>query len=433
MADNDKEKNQSNINASSNGTIPPATADYEVSEENYSFWGAVWRRFRRHKLAIFGLWVLVIVFLFSFVGPVIYTTDPSANIFEEDVANYYLSQINKVIKKDPAIKEYLGQSLTQFEQDLKTADQLKAKAANGDYEALSQLAFSRSDISSLSMQILSQMASYTDSNGNQPYTYFLDMTRYLSPPGLPVGAPGHPLGTDDQGRDLLARVMFGGKVSFTIGVVSALIAVILGSLIGLVAGYVGGIVDTLLMRFVDIMLSIPSMPLLLALAPLIRRWTKTLTEGMGLGVFGAILPMVLVLAIFGWMGLSRLVRGEVLSLREQQFIEAARAIGVPTSRILSRHLFPNVIAPVVVAASLAVAGNIIEEASLSFLGFGIQPPATSWGQILNVAINFINSPEQIVRYWNMIFIPGALLFLTVLSFNFAGDGLRDAVDPRMKL
>jgi len=187
------------------------------------------------------------------------------------------------------------------------------------------------------------------------------------------------------------------------------------------------------MRFVDIMLSIPTMPLLLALSPLLRRWTKSLTEGMGLGVFGSILPMVLVLALFGWMSLSRLVRAQVLSLKEQQFIEAAQAIGVPTSRILSRHLFPNVIAPVVVAASLAVAGNILSEASLSFLGFGIQPPATSWGQILNVAVNFINSPQQIVRYWNMIFIPGALLFFTVLSFNFAGDGLRDAVDPRMKL
>jgi len=280
------------------------------------------------------------------------------------------------------------------------------------------LSWSRSDLASAGMQIISMVASYTDSNGNQPFASYMDLTRYLSPPGLPVGAPGHPLGTDDQGRDLLARIMFGGKVSFAIGIASALIAVILGSLVGLVAGYVGGIVDSLLMRFVDIMLSIPTMPLL---------------QGMGLGVFGSILPMVLVLALFGWMGLSRLVRGQVLSLKEQQFIEAAQAIGVPTSRVLSKHLFPNVIAPVVVAASLAVAGNILSEASLSFLGFGIQPPATSWGQILNVAVNFINSPQQIVRYWNMIFIPGALLFFTVLSFNFAGDGLRDAVDPRMKL
>jgi peptide/nickel transport system permease protein len=432
MADNDKEKKE-NLNNDNGTSATTVTADYEVPQESYSFWGAVWRRFRRHKLAIFGLWVLVIVFLFSFVGPIIYTTDPAANIFEEDVANYYLYEINKVVKKDPAVKDYLGASLTDFQNDLKAANELKAKAAAGDYEALSELASKRSDISALSMQILSQLASYTDSKGNMPYAYFLNLTRYLTPPGLPVGAPGHPLGTDDQGRDLLARIMFGGKVSFTIGIVSALIAVILGSLVGLVAGYVGGLTDTLLMRFVDIMLSIPSLPLLLALAPLIRRWTKTLTESMGLGVFGAILPMVIVLAVFGWMGLSRLVRGEVLSLKEQQFIEAARAIGVPTSRVLSRHLFPNVIAPVVVAASLAVAGNILAEASLSFLGFGIQPPATSWGQILNVAINFINSPEQLVRYWNMIFIPGTLLFLTVLSFNFAGDGLRDAVDPRMKL
>lgn len=429
MSDKDQEKKLSSNTNNNNGT----DNDYEVAQESYSFWGAVWRRFKRHKLAIVGLWILVFVFIFSFIGPVFYTLDPSENIFEEDVANFYMYKINQAIKKNPGLKEYLGTMLTDFEQTLARANDLKAKAAAGDYQALSELSWSRSDLAATGMQIISMVATYTDSNGNQPFASYMDLTRYLSPPGLPVGAPGHPLGTDDQGRDLLARIMFGGKVSFAIGIASALIAVILGSLVGLVAGYVGGIVDSLLMRFVDIMLSIPTMPLLLALSPLLRRWTKSLTEGMGLGVFGSILPMVLVLALFGWMSLSRLVRAQVLSLKEQQFIEAAQAIGVPTSRILSRHLFPNVIAPVVVAASLAVAGNILSEASLSFLGFGIQPPATSWGQILNVAVNFINSPQQIVRYWNMIFIPGALLFFTVLSFNFAGDGLRDAVDPRMKL
>ncbi|NPV88561.1 ABC transporter permease [Coprothermobacteraceae bacterium] len=409
------------------------TKDYEVAEKSFSFWGAVWRRFRRHKLAMFGLWVLVIVFLFSFVGPVFYTKDVGANIFEEDVAIYYEYKIEKAIAKDPALKDYLGVSWEDFKAKVETAKALKQRAEAGDFEALTQLSMERSDIVSLSVQILSMMSSYTDASGNQPYANYMDMMKYIQPPGLPVGAPGYPLGTDDQGRDLLARLMFGGKVSFTIGIVSALVAMLLGTTVGLVAGYAGGLTDALLMRFVDIMLSIPTLPLLLALAPLIRKWTKTLSEQMGLGVFGSIVPMIVVLAVFGWMGLSRLVRGQVLSLKEQQFVEAARAIGAPTGRILTKHLFPNTIAPVVVATSLAVAGNILTEASLSFLGFGVQPPATSWGQILNVAINFINSPVQLTRYWNMIFVPGTLLFITILSFNFAGDGLRDAVDPRMKL
>jgi peptide/nickel transport system permease protein len=222
----------------------------------------------------------------------------------------------------------------------------------------------------------------------------------------------HLLGTDELGHDVFTRLLYAGRISLTVGFTAACTAAILGTLVGGVAGFYGRWPDNVLMRFTDIMFSIPGLPVLIVLA-----------RYMG----GSVLGIVLVLSVFAWMGTARLVRGEMLRLRTQDFIDAARALGASDTRILIRHLVPNALAPVFVAATLTVGGAILSEAGLSFLGIGIQPPTPSWGNMLQNAQDFIWTTPWLAVW------PGAMIFLTVLCVNFLGDGLRDALDPRLKL
>lgn len=222
----------------------------------------------------------------------------------------------------------------------------------------------------------------------------------------------HPLGTDELGHDVLTRLLYAGRISLLVGFSAAIAAVILGMIVGGIAGFYGGWLDNLLMRFTDVMFSLPDLPILIIIARYIG---------------GRVDGIIFVLVIFAWMGPARLVRGELLKLRTREFTEAARAIGASDTRILARHLIPNSLAPVIVAATLTVGGAILSEAALSFLGIGIQPPTPSWGNMLQNAQDFIWTTP-----WLAIW-PGAMIFLTVLCFNFLGDGLRDALDPRLKM
>lgn len=223
----------------------------------------------------------------------------------------------------------------------------------------------------------------------------------------------HPFGTDELGRDTLSRILYGGRISLFVGFASVFSAIIIGVFVGALSGYYGGLADTLLMRFTDIMFSIPVLPLLVVLASVIPG--------------GGVWKIILVITIFGWMTDARLVRGVYLSLKEQEFTEAARAIGASNARIIWRHLLPNSMAPIIVSSTLGVGGNIIYEAALSYLGFGIMPPTPSWGNMLqNAQSAMFNAP------W-LIWFPGLAIFVTVLAFNFLGDGLRDALDPRLKV
>lgn len=222
----------------------------------------------------------------------------------------------------------------------------------------------------------------------------------------------HWLGTDDLGRDVLSRLLFAGRVSLLVGLCSAAIAVIVGTLVGAVAGYYGRFIDQILSRIIDIVLSLPIVPLALVLSAFIEVTPLRLT---------------LILASVSWMGVARLVRGEFLELRNAQFTDAARSIGTPNRRIIFVHLLPNAISPIVVAATLLVAYAILLESALSFLGFGLQPPTASWGNMLYNANRYMrNAP------WLSIF-SGVLITLTVASINFVGDGLREAIDPRLKM
>jgi peptide/nickel transport system permease protein len=238
--------------------------------------------------------------------------------------------------------------------------------------------------------------------------------------GCPADQPQHLMGTDELGRDLFTRILYGGRVSLSIGVMAMFLAVLVGAIIGGVAGFYGGWVDNVLMRFTDMMLAFPQLFILIILAIALRDIPIEALRGTA---FASVLSIVLVIAILAWMQVARLVRASFLSLKEKEFSEAARCLGVPNWRIMLRHLLPNAMSAVIVAATFRVATSIITESGLSYLGFGVQPPTPTWGNMLK------NAQTMMTRApWTAIF-PGLMIFVTVIAINFIGDGLRDALDP----
>jgi len=229
----------------------------------------------------------------------------------------------------------------------------------------------------------------------------------LEPPGRT-----HPLGTDDLGRDILSRMIWGARISLAVGFVAVGISTMVGILLGAISGYYGGWTDRVLMRFVDIMLSIPTFFLLLAVIAFLEP---------------SIWNIMIVIGLTSWMGVSRLVRAEVLSSKEREFALAARAIGAGDLRMIFKHILPNSMAPVLVSAVLGVAGAILVESALSFLGIGVQPPTASWGNILTAGKDNIE-----IAWWLSVF-PGLAILVTVLAYNLLGEGIRDSIDPRLKI
>jgi peptide/nickel transport system permease protein len=295
----------------------------ELDEHKHrSLWGDVWIQFRKHKLAMVGVTILVFLILLVTVGPLIYTTDPA----------------------------------------------------------------------------------------------YIDVVAANSQPSLE-----HPMGTDNLGRDTLARVMAGGQISMAVGVTAMLIAMFFGTTIGLLAGYFSKL-DGPLMRITDMFLALPQLPLLLVMIFLLR---DTLRAAFGPEV-GIFLLIVFVIGILNWMATSRVVRAEVLSIKEQEYILAAYSIGTRQYRILTRHVFPNVLSPIMVSATLGIAAAIITESALSFLGLGFPSDFPTWGRLLYDGKDFLTITPSLV-FW-----PGLFISLTVLSVNFIGDGLRDALDPRLR-
>jgi peptide/nickel transport system permease protein len=233
----------------------------------------------------------------------------------------------------------------------------------------------------------------------------IDITQRLRPPGW-----GHPLGTDDLGRDVLARILYGARISLLVGFVAVGIATLIGILVGAMAGFYGRWVDALLMRFVDIILCFPTFFLILAVIAFLEP---------------SIWNIMIIIGLTGWMGVARLVRAEFLSLRGRDFVVAAQSIGATDQRLIFRHILPNALSPVIVSATLGVAGAILTESALSFLGIGVQPPTPSWGNML------ITGKQTLGSAWWLSVFPGMAILLTVLGYNLLGEGLRDALDPRM--
>lgn len=242
--------------------------------------------------------------------------------------------------------------------------------------------------------------------------------------GYQAPSAAHPLGTDSIGRDVLARVVIAGRTSLAIGLSVAFGAAIIGSIVGVSAGYFGGKVDSALMWFANVMMSIPSMPLLLTVAVIVAN------EESKVGPIIQKLPewsrIAMVLIMLGWMGVSRVVRSQVVSLRNQEFVEAAIALGGSHKRVMAVHILPNCVSVLAVFTTLAVSGAILAESALSFLGFGVQPPAATWGNMLAEGRDLVT----ILNYWWVVWCPALAIFVTVLSVNFIGDGVRDALDPK---
>jgi peptide/nickel transport system permease protein len=230
-------------------------------------------------------------------------------------------------------------------------------------------------------------------------------TRYLAP------SAEHPMGTDKFGRDILSRVIYGARISLSIGFIAVAISVTLGTLVGAVAGYFGGWVDNVAMRLVDLLISFPRLVLLLAVIALFQP---------------SIFLIIAVLGVTGWMGTSRIVRGQFLSLREQEFVQATEALGYGSGRIIFRHILPNAMAPIIVVATLGIGNTILTEAALSFLGLGVQPPTASWGSMVS------DGKDALINAWWIATFPGLAIVLTVVCFNLLGDAARDALDPRLR-
>jgi len=255
----------------------------------------------------------------------------------------------------------------------------------------------------LSMFLLSLLAPFI--TPYEPNT--LDAYHVLLPP-----SSAHWFGTDEVGRDVLTRMLYGARISLKVGFIAVGIATLIGTVVGLVAGYYGGWMDSLLMRFVDIMFCFPTFFLILAVIAILEP---------------SIWYIMLVIGLTGWMGVARLVRAEVLSIRERDYVVAARVIGCSDLRIIFRHILPNAVGPVLVYATLGIAGAILTESSLSFLGIGVPPPTPSWGNILASGKEFLE-----FAWWLFLF-PGLAIMVTVLSYYLVGEGIRDALDPRFTI
>jgi len=295
-----------------------------TNKKQRTLWGDAWRRFKKHRLAMFGSIVIILLTLTVLIGPSLWTVDRDALDF-----------------------------------------------------------------------------AYTMSN--------------------PI--PEHPLGTDELGRDMLSRALYGGRISLSVGVTAMLIAVSLGSLIGAVSGYLGGYVDEVLSFLTNLFLSLPQLPLLLLTVYLFR---DSVTKVLGLE-FGMFVIVVTMVGILAWMSTARIVRASFISLKQKEFVEAAVCVGVKQSSIMFKHILPNAMSPIIVAATLEIGSAILSESTLSFLGIGFPPDTPTWGRLVTDGSQYL----QIAPHLPLI--PAALIFVTVLSINFMGDGLRDALDPRSRL
>ncbi len=234
-----------------------------------------------------------------------------------------------------------------------------------------------------------------------------DLDAILLPPCAP-----HPLGTDEEGRDVLARMIYGTRVSLSVGFISVFLYVAIGILFGALAGYFGGWVDMAISRVIEVMMCFPTFFLILAVLAFIG---PSLTN------------IMIVIGVTSWPGIARLVRGEFLKLRRQDFVTAGKTVGAGSARLIFRHILPNSLAPVLVSATFGITSAILTESSLSFLGFGVQPPTPSWGEILSQSRDFMD-----IAWWLAIF-PGLAIFISITAYNLVGEGLRDAIDPRMKI
>ncbi len=334
--------------------IAAETQEEEVTYKEMSPLRLVARRFFRSKLSIVGIVMIVAVFLFSFLGPVIYDRWGEEEVDRTPVKNQFVY------------------TYTQ-----------------------------------------------TDADGNEfTVTEVLEHVSNINSYAPPGGA--HILGTDDKGYDVFSRLMYGGRISLLIGFIVVILETLLGVVLGGISGYFGGWVDQVIMRVVDVFNCIPTLPILLIASAVIDSWHVSADQ--------RIYILMVIITVFGWSGTARLVRGQILSLREQEYITATEVMGLPTWRKIFKHLIPNVMPQLIVSMTLGLGSVILYESTLSYLGLGVQLPKAAWGTMIATA----NDPQVLSYHLNMWLPAGLLIVIAILGFNFVGDGLRDAMDPKAR-
>lgn len=376
-------------------------------EKAQPMWKMVLSQFLEHKLAVVGACIITLFLLVSIFAPTIQSIT-GLNPDAQNVAQRYLApmttaqvgqdvretQVEKFIEANPEIAGLIQKALVEKEVVTVAEEDAIYELASRDM---------KESIVALKSLDLPQADSLIE--------LFKEFTTF------------HLFGTDELGRDVFIRLVYGTRVSMGVGIMVALASALIGLLIGSIAGFYGGIVDTVLMRVTDALLSLPHIPVLIVIAAIDLSkipWMQALVSTSNESIF----KMVVILCLFSWMAVARLVRGSILSIREREFVLAARTLGAKDSTIIIRHMFPNVIAPMLVAITLGVGESILFEAALSFLGLGIMPPTPSWGNMLN------NAQELIYQAPFLAVLPGILILLTTISFNYLGDGLQDAIDPK---
>lgn len=367
----------------------------------------VWSQFKEHKLAVAGAFVIAFFVMISLGAPLIQKItglDPDA----QNVANRYLpplstahagmdvkeSELEKWILQNPDLSHELALELQQ-----------NAIVSSSGEDALYDLLLLETPQAIAELKKLSSASAISLQKLMKNFKTF------------------HLFGTDELGRDVFIRLVYGTRVSMGVGVLVAFASALIGLLIGSLAGFYGGLLDSVLMRVTDALLSLPQIPVLIVLAAIDLTKLPTL-NAMITASNQSIVKMVIILCLFSWMTVARLVRGSILSIREREFVLAAKTLGAKDSTIIIRHMFPNVLAPMLVSITLGVGESILFEAALSFLGLGIMPPTPSWGNMLN------NAQELIYQAPFLAILPGVLILLTVVSFNYLGDGLQEAIDPK---
>ncbi len=334
------------------------TQDQVVEEETYkemSPMKLILRRFFRSRLSVVGLIILVFLFLFSFLGPVIYNKWEEIEVDRTPTITIYEEEYKYV-------NEY-GEEIIIIQETEIVSDNLKAAPSKD-----------------------------------------------------------HLLGTDEKGMDVFVRLMYGGRISLTIGFIVVILETLIGVLLGGIAGYFGGKVDQLIMRIVDVFNCIPMLPILLIASAVLDSLSDIIDPA------NRIYFLMVIITVFGWSGCARMVRGQILSLREQEFITATEVMGLPTWRKIFKHLIPNVLPQLIVNMTLGLGSIILYESTLSYLGLGVQIPYAAWGTMISAS----KTPEILNNYVNLWLPAGILIVLAVLGFNFVGDGLRDAMDPKAK-
>lgn len=394
-----------------------------------SLWKEAWKRLLKDKIAVFGgVVILLLIFISVFAG-VLSPHDPDKQ-YANGTSSFGLplpigaqgKTMTMTLAETPT-RDYSVPSTVVFSSD---ADLDNAKYV---FTARQNVAFKKGE-NTVRFPV----------NPRQPEMATAPDNIALSPAGkdlsnlsIPIASvkiensESFPMGTDSSGRDVLSRLIYGARVSLQVGILAVGLAITIGSVLGLISGYFGGWVDTAIMRFTDIMMAFPDLLLVMAIVAIINPaeigFFNTLRSW---GFTPEVIFICMAISVVSWTQYARLVRSQVLTVREMEFVEASRSLGASDNYIMFRHILPNVIAPIIVVGTMGIAGAIMTEASLSFLGFGVKAPTSSWGSMINESLGFFRDAPWIPL------IPGLAIAITVFAFNLFGDGVRDALDPRLK-